>query len=372
LMSRVDGSAPRLEPPAQSRPPLANASAPDRDRGKLGIALQSRFQKASGYLGAIVGMAGCVTLAAWVGVAGERARLFGAGFAIAFIVSTTVFIFSVLSLAAARATRRSDLSRERMEREVFSAQERFFKAFTASANPASITTVATGEYIDVNESFLQATGFSRDEVIGRTSSELGIWIEPGQRADIVQALTAGQPIRNLEHRYKNKTGEERVWLLCADLIDIEGQTCIIGTRTDITDRKRIEEALTRSETSFRELFSNNPVPMWVFEKRGRRFLQVNDAAVERYGYSREEFLGMIIDQIRPADEVPALADLIEKHAGESRVTEEVRHLTRDGRVIDVHIVAQDFEMEGRPARLVVAYDVTEQKRAALEITQINL
>src|SRR5262249_14612696 len=157
-----------------------------------------------------------------------------------------------------------------------------------------------------------------------------------------------------------------------DLIDIEGQTCIIGTRTDITDRKQIEEALTRSETSFRELFSNNPVPMWVFEKRGRRFLQVNDAAVERYGYSREEFLGMTIDQIRPASDVPALAGLIEKHAGESRVTEEVRHLTSDGRIIDVHIVAQDFEMEGRPARLVVAYDVTEQKRAALEITQINL
>src|SRR5262249_28729655 len=139
LMSRVVGSAPRAEPPGQSRPPLANASAPDSDRDKLGIALQSRFQKASRYLGAIVAMAGCVTVAAWVSVAGERARLFGAGLAVAFIVLTTVFMFSILSLAAARAIRRSDLSRERMKRELFSAQERFFKAFTASANPASIT-----------------------------------------------------------------------------------------------------------------------------------------------------------------------------------------------------------------------------------------
>src|SRR5262249_4899632 len=162
-----------------------------------------------------------------------------------------------------------------------------------------------------------------DEVIGRTASDLGIWIEPGQRAEIVRALEAGGPVRNLEHRYRNKRGEERVWLLCADLIEIDGERCIIGSRTDVTQRKRIEDALGRSEISFRQFFSNNPVQMWVFEKSGRRFLQVNDAAVERYGYSRDEFLAMTIEQIRPGDDLPGLSELIQKHAGKSRVSEEV-------------------------------------------------
>jgi len=262
--------------------------------------------------------------------------------------------------------------RVRIENELRITRERFFKAFSASANPASITALESGRYVDVNESFLQATGFSREEVIGRTATELGIWAEAGQRTPIVNALKSGQPIRNLEHRYRNKKGEERIWLLCADLIDLDGEPCIIGSRTDVTERKRVEEELARSEVSFRELFSNNPIPMWVFEKRTLRFLQVNDAAVERYGYSREEFMRMSIEQIRPSGELPNLSNLIQRYMTSSRVSEEARHRTRDGKLLDVHIVAQDFKMDGKDARLVVSYDITEEKRAANQIALLNV
>src|SRR5262249_40249200 len=100
--------------------------------------------------------------------------------------------------------------------------------------------------------------------------------------------------------------------------------------------------------------------------------QVNDAAVERYGYSREEFMRMSIEQIRPSGELPNLSNLIQRYMTSSRVSEEARHRTRDGKLLDVHIVAQDFKMDGKDARLVVSYDITEEKRAANQIALLNV
>ena len=117
-----------------------------------------------------------------------------------------------------------------------------------------------------------------------------------------------------------------------------------------------------SETDL-TLFQNNPYPMWVYEVATRRFLVVNAAAVRQYGYSREEFARMTLEDIRPESELPRLAAFLAQ--GLSGVAEPTLwlHRKKSGELMDMEIASHDFTFEGKPARMVVAIDVTRRTRA---------
>ena len=117
------------------------------------------------------------------------------------------------------------------------------------------------------------------------------------------------------------------------------------------------------EDAYRLLFEANPQPMWVFDVDTLAFLAVNDAAIASYGWSREEFLSMTIRDIRPPADVPALEADVQRPSPPVRGRGVWRHQRKDGTVFDVAINAHDLVFEGRAARLVVAVDVTEQRRA---------
>ncbi len=128
-------------------------------------------------------------------------------------------------------------------------------------------------------------------------------------------------------------------------------------RIDITDLKA-------REASFKLLFDANPLPMWVFDRETLRFLEVNQAAIEHYGFSREQFLAMTIADIRPPEDVERLHRALQgEHA--SRGSQHVwRHRRADGSLIDVQIVGHLLKFCGRPAEIIAAIDVTEARRAA--------
>jgi nitrogen fixation negative regulator NifL len=120
------------------------------------------------------------------------------------------------------------------------------------------------------------------------------------------------------------------------------------------------------EDAYRVFFDNHPHPMWIFDTASFAFLAVNDAAVHEYGYSRAEFLGMTIMDIRPQEDVSALVTrLAERHTG-PRAAGVWRHQKRDGTVCDVSVTVHAFRFAGRDARLVMATDVTEQRRLERE------
>lgn len=131
-------------------------------------------------------------------------------------------------------------------------------------------------------------------------------------------------------------------------------------------KKSLRSRPPRSEPSeeiFRLLFHHHPIPMWVYDLKTLAYLEVNNAAVEKYGYSREEFLSMTLKEIRPPEDVARLINDAGKKRPELQHSGEWRHQLKDGRTIDVEINSHTLEFNGHKAALVMAQDITERKQA---------
>ncbi|MGH9017218.1 MAG: putative bifunctional diguanylate cyclase/phosphodiesterase [Acidimicrobiales bacterium] len=131
---------------------------------------------------------------------------------------------------------------------------------------------------------------------------------------------------------------------------------------DITERRDADIALRASQENFRMLFERHPLPMWVYEASSWRFVEVNEAAVGHYGYSKDEFLAMGIDEIRPAEEVAALSAHLDVDRQDLEHAGVWRHRKKAGELIDVEIVSHRLEFDGRDCVLVMAQDVSERRR----------
>src|SRR5688572_2916342 len=122
---------------------------------------------------------------------------------------------------------------------------------------------------------------------------------------------------------------------------------------------------------FRYLFDQNPTPMWVYELGSLAFLEVNQAAIQNYGYTRDEFLGMRITDIRPSEDVPKLLDLTANRPPGLRYVGKWRHRLKSGVLIEVDISSATIEFGGRPAVLVVARDITQQVQIEAKLREIE-
>jgi two-component system cell cycle sensor histidine kinase/response regulator CckA len=129
-----------------------------------------------------------------------------------------------------------------------------------------------------------------------------------------------------------------------------------------------KEPLNQQDVRFRLLFEDNPLPMWVFDRESLRFLEVNQAAIVRYGYSREEFLEMSAADIRPPEDVARLKETVAQSSGLA-VPGQWRHRLKDGRMIEVEVASHTMSYAGRPAVLSVLHDVTQRNQLEEHLRQ---
>lgn len=168
-----------------------------------------------------------------------------------------------------------------------------------------------------------------------------------------------------EYRIRLPAGGER-WINARGALqeDGHGRSQMAGTIMDVSERRAATVRLEQAEQQFRELFELNPLPFWVFDTETLAFLAVNAAAIRTYGYLREEFLTMTILQIRPRDAEPAVRASVDEVVQEevhNRDSSQIWiHQTRYGTRLHVRVHSSSIRFDGRPARLVLAEDVSER------------
>jgi PAS domain S-box-containing protein len=116
-------------------------------------------------------------------------------------------------------------------------EEKFQKVFRSSPVPFSITTAAEGRFVDVNTAFEQRYGYSRRELLGRTTHELRMWEDPQDRALMLAQLERG-PVRNVKTRLRTKSGDIKITVYSADKVDYDGRPCILAASADVLEHQR--------------------------------------------------------------------------------------------------------------------------------------
>lgn len=202
-------------------------------------------------------------------------------------------------------------------------------------------------------------------------------IHPDDREAVVQqmrdTLEKGTEYR-MEKRFVTRNNEVKQILSRASLIyDVNGKPVkLIGIFQDITEMKETQLKLLESERMYRTLFQENPVPVWIYDLETLQFLEVNEQAILKYGYSRNEFLNMTIRDIRPEEDVVKLKEIVRIKYGTSDIYHGTwRHVLKYGKIIQVEITSHLINYNGRKASLVLAIDVTEKNKAAEKLVQLN-
>jgi PAS domain S-box-containing protein len=285
--------------------------------------------------------------------------------------------------AAPKKTSVAEVNTVMQAMEAASRERLRIEARTAATLEAALDSIVTidhrGQITEFNPAAERTFGYRRAEVLGREMAALLIppALRDQHREGLARYLATGHgPVigQRLEMTAIHADGTEFPVELAITRLPSDGPPMFTGFIRDITHQKRAQEALRESEASFRLLFSGNPHSMWVYDVATLYFLEVNDAAVAQYGYSRDEFLRMRISDIRPPEDVPQLKEALKSLAegtiqGVRRYEGRWRHRLKDGRVIDVDIVSHSLDFAGRSASLVAAIDVTEVKQSQEALAQ---
>jgi len=151
-----------------------------------------------------------------------------------------------------------------------------------------------------------------------------------------ELLTASK-VQESEITIRTKSGEKKILLISSSVVKYNNRKMLLSVYRDITERKKAEQAVRTSAKRFRIFFESNPIPTGVFDLESFQFLEVNNAAINHYGYSREEFLAMNIMDLSSPEDTESLQEALETIKTRESNTAEGKHCLKDGTVIDVHL-----------------------------------
>ncbi len=256
----------------------------------------------------------------------------------------------------------------RLEKEIRNSEELYRTAFLTSPDAVTITRVADGKYVDVNDAFTRTYGWQRDEVIGRPSVEIGIWRNPDERQKLIDTLMRDGFCRNLEAELLTRDGAAIDAIVSSHRLAIKGEDCLLSVTRDVSERKRWERTLIESEARFRDLFERNSSVMMLVEPGSGAILDVNRSAVEFYGYPRETLLQMSVSAINtlPPEEVARARERAKR--GECKYFE-FRHRLASGEIRDVDVHLTPIESGRRTILFSIVSDVSARRRAERELAQ---
>jgi two-component system, cell cycle sensor histidine kinase and response regulator CckA len=247
-------------------------------------------------------------------------------------------------------------------------EERFAKIFRVSPVAIVVATLTDGRFIDVNEHFVQLTGYARDEVIGSSTIGLDVWSDAEQRAPIIEALRRHQPIRDMEAKCHTRSGVIRQVLFSADRLELSGEPHALVMFYDTTERRQVEAALRETEERYR-LITENTSDLIAILDTENRVVYLSPSHRQVLGIDPDKAVGTRgMDPIHPDDQ-GFMNDLWAKLLATSRAEATFRYRHADGSWRWLESSAVMTTRQHSPFIVTVARDVTERKRLEAQFQQ---
>ncbi|WP_454688359.1 PAS domain S-box protein [Achromobacter aloeverae] len=252
--------------------------------------------------------------------------------------------------------------------ERFSAEERFEKTFNANPAPALICRLSDLRYVKVNQGFLEMTGYSREDVIGRSVYEIDVLAGVDRREQVIANLGEGRTIAQTEGTLGLPDGGTKLVIVAGQPIEVGEENCMLFTFMDLEPRRRAEDALRQTEEQFSKAFRLAPVPMTVSSLEGFLLLDVNDAFVATTGYTTEEVVARNAGELDLWVDPKAHGKFLALLESNNTVRNyEIQLRTKEGAVLDCLVSAEAVTIHGRRCVLGVIQDITERKRSEGEL-----
>ncbi|PKO34517.1 MAG: hypothetical protein CVU34_07115 [Betaproteobacteria bacterium HGW-Betaproteobacteria-7] len=256
--------------------------------------------------------------------------------------------------------------RRRAEQAVFQLQERLAVAFRAAPVAACITRVADGRMIDVNDRLLSEYQWTREELLGKTTLEAGLW-DGKNRARMVELLQRDGFVIDFDSTATGRDGRQRQISLSAARIDVDGEAHIVVYVVDVSERRTAEQALREREEIYRSIVTQARDGICLIDPETLTFLEINDAVIGNLGYTREQFAGLNLVAIQDGTGESELRALLADIIAHGNAVFERRHRRRDGSLQIARIAATAVDVGGRPHICAIWQDITEQKAAGEEL-----
>ena len=247
-------------------------------------------------------------------------------------------------------------------------QERFAALFRANPEPIAITRLSDNRLVDVNLAWQEMTGYSREEVIGRTPLELNLWTDPIQRASLVESVQKTGKARTVV-QVRQRSGKVRELLMSAEVVHLAGEHYLITMAQDITERIQAELALRASEERYRDLVENISDLICTHDLQGG-ILSINRAAVELTGYTLDELVGRNLRDFLPLENHRAIDDYLTtiREKGHASGMMSVRTRSGEKRIWEFHNTLRAQE-GAAPVVRGYARDITERRLAEKELNE---
>ncbi|MFN2109350.1 MAG: PAS domain S-box protein [Anaerolineae bacterium] len=262
------------------------------------------------------------------------------------------------------AISRDITERKRAEAAAHEVEERFRLAFHTSPDAININRLADGTFVDINEGFITLTGYTREDVIGKTSLDIEIWCDPADRQKLVEGLQDQGHYENLEARFRHKNGDIGIGLMSAKVIMLQGVPHILSITRDITGRKRAEAVAHELEERFRVAFHTSPDAINIIRLEDGLYVDINEGFTALTGYTREDVIGKHSSDIEvwcdPADRLKLVEGLADKGYYDNL---EARFRNKNGEIGICLMSAKVIVLQGVLHILSITRDITERKHA---------
>ena len=252
-------------------------------------------------------------------------------------------------------------------------EERYSKVFHSSPDAIIISRLEDGVYLEVNEAWVNLSGFTRAEALGHSAQELDIWVDYADRTRLLAALTCGDAVRQFDFQFRRKNGEIAQALMSAEVIELRGEKCLLSLLSDDTERRRAVEQLRESEKRFADVVDAAGEYVWETDAQGK-YIYVSPQIERVLGYSVAEILGKGAYDFMPQEEADRLEQWFDTrpHPGTPIRSLEYLSNTKDGREIWQQVSGVPIFNAGgeRIGFRGTGLDITERKLAEQRIEEL--